>query len=135
MRRIITTGLVGLGLVGGAGAVVYDGNGTPTVTIQEANGKKTTTKLDMENGKTYSCPLGIDDKLRPHDEQAGRAKITLKRVRTQEDAFEHRYGKSGAPGNAYARWQRLNARDDRLVHAYNVEIDARNAILDRDCTS
>jgi len=39
-----------------------------------------------------------------------------------------------APAPVVDRYNALGRRDNRLVAAYNAEVEAHNAILERDCT-
>jgi hypothetical protein len=48
-------GLVGLGLVGGAGAAVYSDDGSPTVKIKDERGVDRIVELDTHD-KEFSCP-------------------------------------------------------------------------------
>jgi hypothetical protein len=127
-------GLAGLGLIGGAGTVVYNNSGDATVKIKDdKTGIVQTVRLG-EGGRSFSCPLGTNGKLEPYDIRAGRIKLTLKRVRRQEHAIERRYPSNEAPSRIAVRYNALGRRDDRLVDAFNVQVDTRNAILRRDCT-
>src|SRR3954469_14649638 len=87
-----------VGLIGGVGAVAYNNNGTPTVTVTDQQGKKTAVTLPVEvDGKTYSCPAGTQDKLKPYDENAGRIMLTIRTVRKSEKTIEKRYPHNVAP--------------------------------------
>jgi hypothetical protein len=131
MRRI-AAGLAGLGLIGGAGAVTYN-HGTPTVTVND-HGRKEKVTLPMDHGKSYSCPADIDSKLSPHDLTAGRIKLTLDGVRAQERKIELRYPSHTAPKTTADRYNGLIIWDRALVKSFNHEVDARNAIIDSECT-
>jgi hypothetical protein len=137
VRGIIATGVVGLGLVGGAGAVTYNDDGTATVSIDERNTPKDSSDdarvTFKTSGKTHSCPPGLGDQLASGDIKAGRIKITLKRNRKQLRAIEKAHP-NGAPPDVYAEYQRRAKRDDALVAAYNDEVDLHNAILEENCT-
>jgi hypothetical protein len=135
MLRKAAAGLAGLGLIGGAGSVVYGHNGDATVRIKDSKTGQVQTVHIAGSGKSYSCPSGTHDKLEPHDLRAGRIKLTLHRVRTQEHALERRYPGGRAPARIVVRYKALNSRDGSLVAAFNSEIDAHNAIIDRDCSA
>jgi hypothetical protein len=135
MIRGAVAGVVGLGLIGGAGSVVYDDSGTATVTIKDRNnGTEQRVRLFGDSGgKTFSCPASTEDKLSPHDIRAGRITLTLRQVRRQKRRLERRYPGEHAPRAVIDRYDTLHRRDIRLVKAYNAEIDAHNAILEADC--
>jgi hypothetical protein len=133
MVKRIAAGLVGVGLIGGVGSVAYNPDGSATVTIDD-HGKKTKVDLPIEaGGKAYSCPADVDDKLAPYDVRAGRITLTLRQVRKQEKAIEKAHPGRTAPKAVARRYNRLAARDDRLVDLFNDAVDERNAILERDC--
>jgi hypothetical protein len=125
--------VTGLGLVGGAGAVVYDGDGTAKVTVTDKQGHTETVEIEGDGGQNFICPDGTEAKLEPIDLRAGRIKITIRRVRRSTDAIERRYPGREAPDNVADRYNRLAKRDDRLVDAYNEAIDEHNAVLTSDC--
>jgi hypothetical protein len=85
-------------------------------------------------GKTYRCPLGTGDKLQPYRMRMGEIELPLRHVRAQERAIARRYGHT-LPAGPWARWTRLLRRERHLVHAYNVQADEHNAIIDSDCTT
>jgi hypothetical protein len=86
------------------------------------------------DGKIYSCPRGTHDRLQPYRVRMGGLKRRLLDVRAQERAIARRYGHT-LPAGAWARWTRLLRRDHRLVHAYNAQAHAHNAIIDSECTA
>jgi hypothetical protein len=86
-------------------------------------------------GGTFSCPEGTHKKVEPYDVTLGRIKLTLQQVRRQEHGLERRYPSHRAPGPAVDKYNALRHRDHRLVAAFNAEVDARNALLKRDCSS
>ncbi len=133
MIRKVAAGLTGLGLIGGAGTVVYNGNGDATVKIKDKAGYVQTVQLTGGNGPGYSCPEGTHDKLERYDVELGRIKLTLRPVRRKEQKIERQYPTHSAPGRVADRYDALLDRDDRLVAAYNDDVDARNAILEQDC--
>lgn len=135
MVRKTVAALTGLGLIGGAGTVAYNNHGDATVKIKDAHGQVHTVVIKGNSGKQFSCPTGTDDQLKPYDLHAGRVELTLQAVRRSERAIEARYPGSVAPRAVVVRYRTLHARDNRLVSAYNAQIDAHNAILDRNCTS
>jgi hypothetical protein len=135
MVKQITAGLVGLGIIGGVGAVSYGDDGTPTVTVDN-HGQKSKVTLPLEvNGKTYTCPAGTREKRAPYDVAAGKVLITLRQVRRQEAAIEKRHPGRTAPAAVADRYNALVSREGRLVRAYNRQVDKANAIIDSDCTS
>jgi hypothetical protein len=132
--RAATAGLAGLGLIGGAGAVAYNDDGSATVKIKDKRGGEQTVPLYGDSGgKTYSCPTDAEDRLAPHDIKAGRIKLTLRQVRRVERKIEAQHPSHAAPGPVVDRYNALLRRDKRLVSAYNSTVDRRNAILKRDC--
>jgi hypothetical protein len=134
MLRKAAAGLAGLGLIGGAGSVVYNHNGDATVKIKDASGHVQTVRLGGGDGRAFSCPDGTSDKLREPDITAGRIKLTLQKVRREEAALERRYPHGrGASHRIAVRYNALVRRDNRLVDAFNAAIDAHNAILHEDC--
>jgi hypothetical protein len=132
MVRQAVAGVVGLGLIGGVGAVAYDKDGTAKVTITDKSGHKETVTI-AGGGKSFSCPDGTDAKLEPIDIEAGRAKITLRRVRQSMGTIEKRYPDHRAPTKVVNRYNRLVKREGKLVDAYNSAIDKHNAVLKSDC--
>ena len=100
-------------------------------------------------GKTYSCPPGTGDKLKPMERTAGTAELKLTSIQRELRSADRRlkaldklYPGNTAPTQAIAdqyndtlrRARRLDAQEGRLVRQYNRAIDARNAVLDSDCT-
>jgi hypothetical protein len=132
IRRAVAT-LTGLGLIGGAATVAYNKHGDATVRIKDSAGHVHTVVIGGNGGKTFSCPDGTDAKLKPHDIRAGRIKLTLEGVRRSERAIERRFTAGVAPHAVVVRFNSLAHRDNRLVDAYNAEIDEHNAIISRDC--
>ena len=134
IRGVVITGLVGLGLIGGAGAVAYDDDGTATVKIKDRKpGTEQTVRLRGPGGKMYSCPPGTSDKLSPHDTRAGRITLTLRQVHREERKIDNQYPGRTAPAAVAARFNGLIRRHKRLIAAYNESVDRRNAILEADC--
>ena len=127
--------LTGLGLLGGAGTVAYNNHGDATVKIKDAHGQVHTVVIKGNSGKQFSCPSGTDDKLKPYDLKAGRIELTLQGVRRSERAIQRRYPKAAAPEKVIVTYKTLIARDDRLVDAFNSQVTAHNAILNRNCTA
>jgi hypothetical protein len=131
----VAAGVAGLGLIGGVGTVAYNNHGDATVKIKnDQTGRVQRVRIDA-GGKEFSCPLGIDDKLKPYDLAAGRIKLTLLGVRRQVRTILRQYPSQEAPGSVVNRFDALQRRDDKLVAAYNVEIRGHNAIIRRDCTA
>jgi hypothetical protein len=133
MIRKAAAALTGLGLIGGAGSVVYNQHGDAIVTIKDKAGRTQTVSI-ASGGARFSCPGGTHDKVAAHDLRAGRIKLTLQQVRRTELRLERLYPDHNAPSSIVARYNALADRDHRLVTAYNAEIDAHNAIIDSDCT-
>ena len=78
-------------------------------------------------------PDGTDAKLEPIDIEAGRIKITLRRVERRIDGLDRKYPDHVAPDRVAARYNHLLKRGKRLVAAYNDQIDRHNAIIDSEC--
>ena len=135
LRKAAAAGLAGLGLIGGAGTVVYHDNGDATVKIKDQRTGKVQSVTIHGGGATFSCPGGTRDRLEPYDIKLGRIKLTLQHVRRAERAIELQYPTHTAPSAVVDRYRALLRRDNRLVSAYNGDVDARNAILNRVCTS
>ena len=127
--------LASLGLIGGAGSVAYNQHGDATVKITDQNGQVHSVQISSANGTSFSCPSGTDAKLEPIDIRAGRIKLTLQALRRSERQVMTKYPTHTAPHAVVVRYAALIRRDDRLVDAFNAEIDAHNAILHRDCTA
>ena len=137
IRGVVAT-IVGLGLVGGVGAATYNDDGTTTVTIDEHNtpddardDARVTFKTE---GKAYSCPEGVEEKLEPGDIEAGRIQITLRRTRKQLRAIEKSHPGDTLPPAVYDGYHKLSERYDALVDRFNDQVDRHNAILEADCT-
>ena len=130
--RAVGAGLVGPGLIGGAGAVVYNDDGSATVTIKDRSGQAQTVRLEG-GGKMFSCPDSTEAKISPYDVRLGRIDLTLRQVRRKEGQLERRYPDQTAPAPVVNRYNSLLRRDKRLVAAYNTTVDERNAIIDADC--
>lgn len=136
MLRQAAASLAGLGLIGGAGTVIYNNSGDATVKItDDKTGKVQTVQIRAAGGKSFSCPVGTNDKLEPYDIKLGRVKLTLQQVRRAERKIDQRYPSHRAPGAVVDRYNALVRRDRRLVAAFNALVDTRNAIVDRDCTA
>jgi hypothetical protein len=146
MRRPIRIALTAAAVIG-LGAAVADcgtssGDGSVTVPAPTAahvaktpTGGGATVRVKLRyRGKRYSCPLGTDDKLQPHRVRMGEIELQLRAVRARERAIARRYGHA-LPAGPWARWTRLLHRERHLVHAYNVQADEHNAIIDSDCTA
>jgi hypothetical protein len=99
--RQVAAGLAGLGLVGGVGAVTYNDDGTAKVTISDKQGRTEPVKIEGDRGQNFSCPDGTEAKLEPIDIQAGRIKITLRRVHKSISAIEKRYPGREAPATSW----------------------------------
>jgi hypothetical protein len=132
MLRKAAAGLAGLGLIGGAGAVVYNHNGDAAVKIRQGSGRVQSVRISA-GGRTFSCPFGTRDKLKPHDIMLGRIKPALRGVRRKEHVFLLRYPSRRAPDAVVRRFNVLKRHEARLVTAYNAQARAHNAILERAC--
>lgn len=126
--------LAGLGLIGGAGSVVYDHHGNATVKITNKSGQVQTVHIGGAGGRMYSCSARTNNELSRYDIALGRIKLTLKPVRRSERQIGLRYPGHQAPDSVVRRFNALVRRDRQLVRAYNKEVAARNAILVRDCS-
>jgi hypothetical protein len=136
LGKAAAAGLAGLGLIGGAGTVIYHNNGDATVKIKnDKTGQVQSVLIRGAGGKSYSCPSGTREKLNPYVIAGGRIKLTLRQVRRQESAIMKRYPNHRAPDSVVVRYKAIARREGRLVAAYNAQADAQNAILDRDCTT
>lgn len=132
IRRAVGAGLAGLGLIGGAGAVAYNDDGSATVTIKDKSGGEQTVQL-RGGGKTFSCPDGTEEKVSPYDIRAGRFDLTIRQVRRRERKLEAQYPSHNARTPVARRYNALLRRDKRLVSAYNSTVDTRNEVIDADC--
>jgi hypothetical protein len=135
MIRKLAAGLAGLGLIGGAGTVIYNHNGSTTVRITDPKTGQVQSVSIGASGQAFSCPAGTRNRLEPYDLEAGRIKLTLLRVRRVERAIERRYPSHNAPSSVARRYNALLRRDNRLVSAFNRAVGAHNAIISRDCTA
>ena len=133
MIRRLAAGLAGLGLIGGAGTVIYNHNGSTTVRIKDPQTGKVQSISIGGTGHAFACPAGTHKKLEPYDLAAGRIKLTLLRVRSTEHALERRYPAHDAPIAVARRYNALLLRDGRLVAAFNRMVDEHNAMIDRLC--
>ncbi len=133
MLRQAAAGLTGLGLIGGAGAVAYDDDGTAKVTIKDKQGRTQSVEIGGAGGKSFMCPDGTEAMLEPIDIQAGRIKTTLRQVRKTLNGIEKRYPGGEAPGTVVDRYNRLGKREGRLVDAYNEAIGKHNAVIESEC--
>ncbi|HST17047.1 MAG TPA: hypothetical protein VLK36_05220 [Gaiellaceae bacterium] len=133
MVRKVAAGLVGLGLVSGAGKVAYDKNGGATVKITDSKTGQVQSVHITGDGKSFSCPAGTRAKLEPGVVELGRIELTLQKVRGQEAAIHRRYPGRVAPHAVIVRYNGLVRREGRLVAAYNANVDEHNAVIDRTC--
>jgi hypothetical protein len=135
MVRKVASGLAGLGLLGGAGSVVYNQHGDAIVKVTDKSGHVHKVRIDA-GGKSFSCPSGTHDKVAAMDIRLGRIKLTLLGVRRTETTIERRYPANATPPRAVAvRYNTLRQRDHRLVVAYNAQVEAHNAAIRQDCTT
>jgi hypothetical protein len=124
-----------------------------TVTVPSTEGTpatptKATVRLRL-NGKTYECPAGAADKLHPTDERVGGLQLELTSVRRtlaetvdRLKKLDKLYPGHTAPTQAIVNeynglvrtGRRLEARESRLVGAYNDAVDAHNHVLEADCS-
>jgi hypothetical protein len=133
--RKAVSGLTALGLIGGAGSVVYNSHGDATVKIKDASGHVQTVQISANHAKAFSCPTGTHDKVAPLDIKLGRIKLTQQSVKRSELAIEHKYPVNSTPPRAVlVRYKALLRQDDRLTAAYNATVDKHNAIIDKLCT-
>jgi hypothetical protein len=152
MRRHIRTALTAAAVISAGAAVASCGSSpddgvtvpvpTPAHAVRDhrdppaaTNGQDAIVHVKLRyGGKTYRCPVGTGEKLQPYRVRMGELELRLGRVRAQERAIARRYGHTLAAG-PWARWTRLLHREHHLVHAYNVQADEHNAIIDSDCRS
>jgi hypothetical protein len=128
-------GLTALGLIGGAGTVIYDSSGDATVKIADPKiGTAQTVTIKGDGSKTFECPDGTQSKLDSTNIRAGRIKLTEQPVRRAMAKIERQYPSHRAPGPVADRYNALFDRDHLLVSAYNAEIREHNAILERECS-
>jgi hypothetical protein len=137
--RGIAATVVGLGLIGGVGAVTYADDGTATVTIDEHNTPKNKkddarVTLKSDGGESSSCPPDISEKLEAGDIESGRVKLTLDRVRKRIVAIEKANPGNTLPPKLYDEYQALAERDDALVKRFNEGVDRHNATMEANCT-
>ncbi len=132
MRRIVA-GLAGLGLVAGAGSVVYNHHGA-TVQIKGPNGQVHSVHLAF--GKQhFQCPPGEDSKLNPILIRQGRIKLTLNGLETDLRKIDHEYPTAKhAPHSVIRHYNADVSRGRRLLKAYRSSVHEYNATLARDCT-
>lgn len=135
MRRILG-GLVGLGLVGGAGSVIYNHHGGATVQIRDKNGHVQNVQLDFGK-KSFSCPSGEQAQLEPLLIRQGRIKLTLQGVDKdlQKILKEYPGAHPNIPHAVLVRAKSEYARVKPLVKAYRAAVDQYNAKLRRDCAA
>jgi hypothetical protein len=126
-----------------------------TVTVPSTAGAPTTAKENKatiplsSDGKTYYCPAGTANKLHPIDERAGGLQLELTSVRRslaqtigRLKELDKLYPGHTAPTQAIVneyngllrKGRALDARENRLVRAYNDAVDAHNQILRTDCS-
>ena len=110
------------------------GRGSSTVTFND-RGHKSKVTLAASNGRSYSCPTTVEDKLDPVEIRMGRITLTLHRVRRSLKAIEAAHPDRTAPDSVVTRYNRLGDREKRLVAAYNANVAQHNAILETDCTA
>lgn len=103
MLRWIATGAAALGLIGGAGAVVYNGDGSATVKIKGDDGVTHTTTLPTDsNGPDYWCDDTASKHLKEYDVELGRIKVT-------QEAHPERYN------DLVDEFNRLNAERNQVL--------------------
>ena len=134
MLREAAAGVVGLGLIGGVGSVVYEDDGTTKVTITDKSGKEQTVSLDG-SGPAFTCPPEANARIEEIDVESGRVKLTLQKVEEDLEAIEERYPKkSKPPARVVKRYRQLTKQHKGLVKAFNATIDEHNAVLEKECT-
>jgi hypothetical protein len=110
--------------------------------------KKATVRLRY-GGKTYDCPVGAADKLHPIDERAGGLQLeltsvrrtlaqTVRRLKELDKLYPGHTAPTQAIANEYngllRQGRQLEAREGRLVSAYNEAADAHNHVLESECS-
>ena len=131
--KAVAAGLAGLGLIGGAGTVIYNNSGDATVKVRDsATGKPLSVHL-RSGGHSFNCPDGERAKVEPNIVELGRIELTIRRLRREERKVERRYPSGLAPHPVVVRYKSMFRRDRRLVAAFNVDVDRYNATLNADC--
>jgi hypothetical protein len=130
MRRALAA-LIGLGVVGGVGTVVYNHNGA-TVKIKGSNGQVQNVHISF-SGKQFDCPAGTDKKANPVIIESAKIKLTIKKVSRELQTLKQKYRGTSPSRRAIAQYNALVRRGRKLVSAYNAEADRYNAIIRRDC--
>lgn len=120
----------------------------PSNTQTPGAAPKTTVVPLKVDGKTHYCPLGTRKKLEPIDQRLGQLELELTPVRRESAAAVRRlkeldklYPGKNAPTQAIAdeyngllrKMRQLEARESRLINAYNNAVDEHNNVLDQDC--
>lgn len=139
IRGIVTTAVVGLSLVGGAGAVTHDKDSKKTTVRIDENNTPSNTKDDAtttlkSSGKWYSCPKQVAFDLDDKEVEIGRVKITLKRGRDKIRTLEKNHPGKTLPPAVYDRYTALYDRDDQLTKQYNGLVQDHNKMLFQNCT-
>ena len=124
-----------------------DHKNSESVTVTNPSGSKTTIHLTF-NGKSYECPPGTADKLKPIDQQIGELQVTLKSVRAQLGTklarlkqLDAQYPGHTAPTPIADKYngllragRQLEAQETQLVSRYNAHVDQHNRIITSDCS-
>jgi hypothetical protein len=131
LKEAVATGVVGLGLVAGAGHVIHNNDGSSTVTIED-HGKKSTVTI-KGNGKSYSCPSSVGSSFDAQAIDLGREELTIKKIKKQLKAIDRAHPGKTASASVVARYNSLVARERAIVASYNATVDSHNAMLKSQC--
>lgn len=124
-----------------------DARVTVPSTTPAASPTRTTVHLSS-GGKSYSCPAGEDDKLRPLTQQAGElqvridtARVQLKDITARLDKINAAYPGNAAPPQVAAEYngllkqgRALDTSESQLVQQFNDVVDQHNSMLKADCS-
>jgi hypothetical protein len=133
MLKWAAAGIASLGLIGGTGAVVYHNDGEPTVKItNQRRGNAQSVRLET-TGEKFWCPKDLDDEIRAYDLKMGRIKLTNEPLRQKIRRIAHQYPSGVASDRVVDHYNALIRHERRLTAAYDAEVHARNALIDREC--
>lgn len=130
IREALAT-VAGVAVIGGAANVVNNGDGSSTVTVDEGN-KKTSVRIEGD-GRSYSCPESIVQRLDALTEDLGRLKITEGRISRRIKTLDRRYPDHTAPDHVVVTYNTALDRHKGLVSAYNKTVRKYNRTLKEHC--
>jgi hypothetical protein len=131
IKQAIATGVVGLGLVGGAAHVVHNNDGSSTVTITD-HGKKSTVTISG-NGRSYSCPESLRSTFDSQTELLAREQLTSKKLKAKLKRIERAHPGHTASPSVVAEYNSLVTREKAIVSSYNATVESHNAALKSEC--